>query len=102
MATYLPTSSLTPLYTFLQFTTAAGVAAFETALRAAFSDQNVQVYADDDVAGNALVVAKPSASQVTAFSVAPNTWVSYSQGTWQKRTVAEMAGGINSVFTAYP
>jgi len=98
VATYLPTSSLSPLYTFLQFTTAAGVPAFETALRAAFSDQNIQCYADDQTAGNALVVA----NQTTSFSVAPNSWVSFSQGSPQVRTVAQMAGGINSVFTAYP
>lgn len=98
MATYLPTTSLSPLYTFLQFTTGGGVAAFETALRAAFSDQNIQCYADDQTAGNALVVANAAA----AFSVAPNSWVSFSQGSPQVRTVAQMAGGINSVFTAYP
>lgn len=98
MATYLPTASLSPLYTFLQFTTGGGVAAFETALRAAFPNENVQVYADDQTAGNALVVA----NAVTAFSVAPNSWVSCTLGSWQVRTVAQMAGGINSVFTAYP
>lgn len=102
MATYLPTSSLTPLYTYLQFTTGAGVAALETALRAAFTDQNVQVYADDDAAGSALIVAKPGAGQVTAFSVVPNTWVGYNQGAWTTKTAAQVAGGVNSQFTAYP
>lgn len=98
MATYLPTTSLTPLFTFLQFTTGAGVPALETALRAAFPSENVRCYADTQTAGNALVVA----NAVTVFSAAPNSWIGWNQGTWQKRTVAEMAGGISSLFTVYP
>lgn len=96
MATYLPTPSLTPTWTFFQF--ASTVGALETALRAAYTDQNVQVYASDQNAGNALVVV----NDVQVISVVANNWVGYNQGFWQQKTPAKMAGGPNSDFTAYP
>lgn len=98
MATYLPTANLTPQYTFFQFTTGAGVAALETALRAAYTDQNVQVYADDNTAGNALVVVNGA----QALSVPPNNWIGYNLGSWTQYAPAKMAGGGASLFTAYP
>jgi hypothetical protein len=96
MATYLPTSSLSPLWTFVQYSST--VSALETALQAAFPSQNVQVYADDQAAGNALVVA----NQTTSFSVASGRYVGFNQGSWATYSTAQMAGGANSVFTAYP
>ena len=96
MATYLPTKSLTPLYTFIQYSSTVG--AFETALKAAFPTAGVEVYADDAASGNALVVA----AQTTAFTVPANYWVGFNQGVWQKCSAAQMAGGPSSDFTAYP
>jgi len=95
MATYLPTSSLSPLYTFVQYSST--VSALETALQAAFPSQNVQVYADDQSAGNALVVA----NQQTVFTVPSGYYVGFN-GSWAKYSAAQMAGGVNSLFTAYP
>ena len=98
MATYLPTANLSPTYSFFQFTTGAGVAALETALRAAFADQNVQVYADDNTVGNALVIVNGE----RAMSVPPNNYVGYNLGSWTNYAPAKMAGGGSSLFTAYP
>jgi hypothetical protein len=96
VATYLPTANLSPLFTFVTYSSTVG--ALETALQAAFASQNVQVYADDTNSGNALVVPNASA----AISV-PSGWsIGYNQGFWMKYPPASMAGGVNSVFTAYP
>jgi hypothetical protein len=96
VATYLPTSSLSPLWNFVTFSST--VSALETALQAAFPTQNVQVYADDQTAGNALVVA----NQQVVFSVAPGRSVGWNQGSWASYSPAQMAGGASSLFTAYP
>lgn len=96
MATYLPTSSLSPLFTFVTYSSTVG--ALETALQAAFPTLNVQVYADDTNAGNALVVPNASA----AISVPAGWSVGYNQGFWSKYPPASMAGGVNSTYTAYP
>lgn len=95
MATYLPTSSLSPLWNFVTFSSTVG--ALETALQAAFPTQNVQCYADDQTAGNALVVA----NQQVVFSVAPGRSVGFN-GSWAHYSPAQMAGGVSSLFTAYP
>jgi hypothetical protein len=95
VATFLPTSSLSPLWNFVQFSST--VSALETALRSAFPDQNVQVYADDQTSGNALVVA----DQRTVFSVPPGSYVGWN-GSWAQYPAAKMAGGASSLFTAYP
>lgn len=98
MATYLPTANLTPLYKFTQFTTLAGVSALETALRTDAPTQNVQVYADTQTTGNALVVANDQ----RAISVPPNSYVGYNRGTWAIHTAAELNGDANSLYKAYP
>lgn len=99
MATYMLTASLSSLYNFFQFTTAAGVAALETALQSAYPDLNIQCYADAQTAGNALVVVNAQ----TALSVPPNNYVGHNQGEgWTQYPPSKMAGGAGSVFTAYP
>lgn len=93
--TYLPTASLTPQYTFFQFST---VSALQTALNTAYPGMNIQCFADAQVSGNALVVVNDS----TVFSVPLNNYVGYNLGTWAQYPAAKMAGGASSTFTAYP
>jgi len=100
MATYLPTASLSPVYTFVQFTSGGGVSGLQTALNGlpGVTSGTVQVFADAQVATNALVVFNDQ----QVFSVPLNNWVGFNQGTWAQYTAAKMAGGANSTFTAFP
>lgn len=94
MPTYLPTTSLTPLYTFVQFSST--VSAFQTALTAAFPGLNIQVF-QDTTAGQttwAVVVVNDS----TVLSVQPNNYVGYNQGSWSQYTPTK----LGQTFTAYP
>lgn len=94
--TYVPTANLTPLYSFSQFTTAAGVAALQTALNAqpGVVANSVQVFADAQVAGNALVVVNDS----VVFSVPPNSWVGFNQSQWTQYTNTK----FTQTYTTYP
>lgn len=93
MATYLPTKNIT-VYTFVQKTGTS--AQLQTALLAAFSGLGIQCFDDASISGNTLVVANGQ-----AFSVAPNQYVGYNNGAWEVYPAAKMAGGANSVYTAY-
>lgn len=96
MATYLPTASLSPLFTFVQFS--GTVSAFQTALIAAFPTLTIQCFADGQVSGNALVVTNDQ----MVISVAPNNYAGYNGGVWAQYPAAKMAGGGSSLFTTYP
>jgi hypothetical protein len=96
--TYVPTANLTPLYTFTQFTTGGGPSALQTALNTAYPGMNIQCFADAQVATNCLVVVADS----QVFSVPPNNYVGFNQGTWAQYPAAKMAGGANSTFTQFP
>lgn len=99
MATYLPTANIT-VFNFVQFTTAAGVSALQTALNgmSGVTSGQVQVFADAQTSGNALVVFNDQ----QVFSVPPNNYVGYNGGSWAQYLPAKMAGGASSIFTAYP
>lgn len=96
--TYVPTANLTPLYSFSQFTTGAGVAALQTALLAQpaviAAAASVQCFADAQISGNALVVVNDSA----VFSVPPNSWVGFNLAQWTQYTNAK----FTTTFTTYP
>jgi hypothetical protein len=96
VATYLPTADLSPLFTFVQFS--GTVSAFQSALAAAFPLLTIQCFADGQVSGNALIVANDQ----TVVSVAPNWYAGYNGGQWAQYPAAKLAGGANSLFTAYP
>ena len=98
---YLPTPLVGQVQSFVQYTTGGGVSALNTAMQAAFAaTAGTIVVQADTVSGqtsNALVIVNDS----VVFSVVPNNWVGYNQGTWTQWTVAQMAGGPNSVYTQY-
>lgn len=94
--TYVPTANLSPLSTFVQFSGTTG--AFQTALAAAFPSLTIQVFADGQTSGNALVVANDQ----QVISVAPNNFAGFNNGGWQVFPPAKMAGGPSSLFTMYP
>lgn len=102
--TYLPTASLSPQYTFFQFTTGAGVTALNTALNTAyntlFPGMTIQCFADTSAGHTtwALVVV----NEQLVFSVPPNNYVGFNLGTWAQYLPAQVAGGASSLFTAYP
>lgn len=97
MATYLPTKNVTPVFTFFQYTSGGGVSGLQTALVAAYTTVTIQVFTDASVSGNALVVV----NDLIVFSVPVNNWVGYNQGTWAQYLPAKLAGGVNSLYTAY-
>lgn len=93
MATFLPTVNLSPLYTFVQYSSTAS--ALQTALIAAFPDVvSIQCFADAANSGNALVVA----NDVQVFTVPANSYVGHNLGSWAQYTAAKFA----TLFTAYP
>jgi hypothetical protein len=98
--TYVPTANLTPLYSFSQYTSGGGTSGLQTALNAqpGITSGQVQVFADAQVSGNALVVF----NEQQVFSVPQNNYVGYNQGTWTQYPAAKMAGGASSIFTTYP
>jgi hypothetical protein len=102
--TYVPTANLTPLYTFTQFTTAGGVSAFNTALNTAyntlFPGMTIQCFADTTSGHTSNAVVVVNDQQV--FSVPPDNYVGFNQGTWAQYPAAQMAGGASSTFTVYP
>lgn len=92
MATYLPTVNLTPLYTFVQFSSTTS--ALQAALISAFPDvASIQVFADAANSGNALVVA----NDAQVLTVPVNSYVGYNLGSWAQYTAAKLA----TLFTAY-
>lgn len=99
MATYLPTANLT-VFNFVQYTSGGGVSGLQTTLNAmsGVTSGQVQVFADAQVATNALVVFNDS----VVFTVPLNNWVGYNGGSWAQYLPAKMAGGAASIFTAYP
>jgi hypothetical protein len=98
--TYVPTANLTPLYSFSQYTSGGGTAGLQTALNAqpGITTGQVQVFADAQVATNALVVFNDQ----QVFSVPLNNYVGYNLGAWTQYPAAKLAGGANSLFTTYP
>lgn len=94
MATYLPDTSLTPLYTFIAF--GGTVSALGTALNTAFPGMNIQTFADTTSGhtSNALVVV----GDQQVFSVVPSNLVGYNLGTWTQITPDALAAN----YTAYP
>lgn len=98
MATYLPTASLSPLYTFIQFS--GTVSAFQTALNAAFPGLGIQCFADTTSGQTSWAVVV--VSDAVVLPVPPNNWLGYNLGGWSQYTPAQMAGGGASKFTVYP
>jgi hypothetical protein len=98
VATYLPTTSLSPLYTFVQFS--GTVSAFQTALNSAFPGLGIQCFADTTSGQTSWAVVV--IGDVTVFAVPPNNWVGYNLGSWSQYVPAKMAGGASSLFTVYP
>lgn len=96
MATYLPTANLT-VFNFVQFSSTTS--ALQTALNGlpGITTGQVQVFADAQNSGNALVVFNDQ----QVFSVPANNYVGYNQGSWAQYLPAKLAGGANSLFTAY-
>lgn len=86
---YLPVAEVAKVRDFLQFTTAAGVTQFNTDLTAAFGTTagTIQVSADAQVTGNALVVVNDN----IVFSVPPDSWVTYYNGQWHQYTATQLA-----------
>lgn len=95
MATYLKSSVVTDVYTFVQFS--GTVSALQTALNAALGGTTVQTFADGITSGNALIVH----NNVVVFSVAPNFYIGYNHGQWEVKSAAKMAGGVNTDYTPY-
>ncbi|HEX4394184.1 MAG TPA: hypothetical protein VH084_21990 [Mycobacterium sp.] len=94
--TYVPTVNLTPLYSFAQYTSGGGTAGLQTALNAlpTVTSGTVQVFADAQASGNALVVF----NEAQVFSVPQNSWVGFNQGTWTQYPNAK----FTTTFTSYP
>lgn len=92
--TYVPTVNLTPLYSFAQYSSTPS--ALQTALNAlaTVTSGTVQVFADAQASGNALVVF----NETQVFSVPANSWVGFNQGTWTQYTNAKFL----TTFTSYP
>jgi hypothetical protein len=91
---------LSPLYSFVQFS--GTVSALQTALNAmpTVTSGTVQCFADTTTGQTTWAVVVVNDSQV--FSVPPNNYVGFNQGTWTQYPAAKMAGGANSIFTTYP
>lgn len=98
MATYLPTASLSPVYTFIQFS--GTVSAFQTALNSAFPGMGIQCFADTTSGQTSWAVVV--INDTTVIPVPPNNWVGYNLGSWTQYVTAKLAGGGASLFTAYP
>jgi hypothetical protein len=92
--TYVPTANLSPLYSFAQYSSTPS--ALQTALNAlsTVTSGTVQVFADAQASGNALVVF----NEAQVFSVPANNWVGYNQGTWAQYSNAK----FGTTFTSYP
>lgn len=96
--TYVKSEHLRNLYTFIPFSST--VSAFQSALIAAFPGFNIQCVADttSGQTSNAVVVINDS----VVMTVPPGSFVGYNLGLWQQFPAAQMAGGINSLYTQYP
>lgn len=95
---YLPAAEVAKVQDFLQFTTSDGVTQFNTDLTGAFGTTagTIQVSADAQVSGNALVVVNDN----IVFSVPPNSWVTYHNGRWAQYTAPQLAAGFVQYFTS--
>lgn len=102
MATYLPTASLSPLYTFVQFS--GTVSAFQTALNSAFPGMGIQCFADTTSGQTSWAVVV--INDADAIAVPPNNYLGYNSGPaspgWSQYPASKLAGGGASLFTAYP
>ena len=80
-------------------TTANAVSGLSTALTSAFAATagTIQVSADGQVTGNALVVANDS----VVLSVLPANWIGFNNSQWAQYTPVQMNGSPGSVFAQY-
>lgn len=93
---FLPTPLLAQVVSFVQYSSTPS--ALQSALTAAFPQAGaIQVFADGDVAGNALVVANDEA----VFSVPANSWVGWVNGQWSQYTPTQMTGQAGTAYGPY-
>lgn len=92
--TYVPTANLSPLYSFVQFSST--VSAFQTALNSAFPGLGIQVFADATSGQTSWAVVV--VGDATVLSVPPNNYIGYNQGSWTQYTSVK----LGQLFTTYP
>lgn len=93
------TATATGVTVTITRTTANAVSGLSTALTSAFAATagTIQVSADGQVTGNALVVA----NDTSVTSVAPSNWLGFNNGLWTQYTPAQMNGSPGSLFAQY-
>lgn len=93
------TATATGVSVTITRTTANAVSGLSTALTSAFAVTagTIQVSADGQVTGNALVVANDS----VVMSVVPANFLGFNNGQWTQYTPTQMNGSPGSVFAQY-
>lgn len=99
--TYLPITEVAKVVTFIQWGSPGAqttTTLLATALNTAFGATagTIQVFADGQNSGNALVIANDS----TVLTVPVASWISYQQGAWVQVTQAQLTAGYTQYFTS--
>lgn len=95
IGTFLPTDTVQSYATFVKFS--GTVSTLSSELGTALPGKVLQVVADANVSGQALIIV----SESTIIPVQPNQWVGYVNNTWQVYPDAEMAGTFDSQWAPF-
>lgn len=95
VGTFLPTDTVQSYATFVKFS--GSVSTLGTELASAVPGMTLQVVADANVSGQALVIV----SESVIIPVQPNQWVGYVDNSWQVYPDAQMAGTYNTQWAPF-
>lgn len=95
IGTFLPTDTVGSYATFVKFS--GTVTTLATELATAAPGKVLQVVADANVSGQALIIV----SESTIIPVQPNQWVGFVDNSWQVYPDAEMAGTFDTLWAPF-